>query len=92
MLNDELKNYKNPGAAIRRMLSKGALLPIRHGLYTTDPDVPRHCLAMLIYGPSYLSFEYALSHYGLIPEGAVRFTSASFRKHKTKEFDTPFGI
>lgn len=92
MLNDELKRYANPGAAIQRMVSKGTLLPVRHGLYVTDPDIPRHCLAMLIYGPSYLSFEFALSYYGLIPEGVMRYTSASFRKHKSKEFNTPFGI
>ena len=92
MLNEELKNYTNPGAAIRRMVSKGTLIPVRHGLYETDPDVPGQCLAMLVYGPSYLSFEYALSYYGLIPEATVRYTSASFRKHKTKEFHTPFGV
>ena len=92
MLNDDLKNYTNPGAAIRRMVSNGNLIPIHHGLYATNTDIPAHCLSMLIYGPSYLSFEYALSYYGLIPEGVTRYTGASFRKRKTKEFHTHFGI
>ena len=92
MLNSELKAYTNPGDAIRRMVVKGTLVPVRHGLYETDPNVPGYCLSTLIYGPSYLSFEYALSYYGLIPEGTTRYTSASFRKHKKKEYITPFGI
>ena len=92
MLNEELRNYTNTGAAISRMVAKGSLIPVRHGLYETDRNVPGHCLALPIYGPSYLSFEYALSYYGLIPEGTTRHTNATFRKHRTKEFNTPFGF
>lgn len=91
MLNSELKQYANPGAAIERMVRNGELTPIRHGLYETDPNTPGICLAMHIYGPSYLSFDFALAHYDLIPEGVARYTCASFRKHKTKEYLTPFG-
>ena len=92
MLYDELKEYSNPGAVIRRKAAKGELICVRHGLYETDPDTPGICLAMHIFGPSYLSFDFALSYYDLIPEGVIRYTSASFRKHKSKEYNTPFGI
>ncbi|MBQ4511771.1 MAG: hypothetical protein II969_02180 [Anaerolineaceae bacterium] len=92
MLNNELSNYANSGAVIRRMVRDGQLTPVRHGLYETDINTPGICLAMHIYGPSYLSFEFALSYYDLIPEAVTCFTSATFRKHKTKEYHTSFGI
>lgn len=46
-------------------------------------------LSNLIYGPSYVSFEFALSYYGLIPEEVTRVTSASFKKGKL--YNTPLG-
>lgn len=92
MLNEELKSYANPGAVIHRMVRDGQLIPVRHGLYETDPDVSGVCMAMHIYGPSYLSFDFALAYYDLIPEAVSRYTSAAFKKHKTKEYRTSFGI
>lgn len=46
--------------------------------------------ANLIYGPSCISFEYALSRYGMIPERATVVTSLAIGK--AKEFHTPIGI
>lgn len=46
-------------------------------------------IANRIYGPSYISFEMALSYYGLIPESVYGITSASTRK--TSHFSTPVG-
>ncbi|MBF0206301.1 MAG: hypothetical protein HQK53_05375 [Oligoflexia bacterium] len=40
---------------------------------------------------SYLSFESALSFYGLIPEAVYETTSACYQK-KYKEYETPFGF
>lgn len=48
-------------------------------------------LANKIYGPSYLSFEFALSIYGLIPERVATVTSAVYNKNKDKLFETPVG-
>ena len=45
-------------------------------------------LANLIYGPSYVSYEYALTYYGLIPERVFEVTSATTQKNKM--FNTPF--
>jgi len=39
--------------------------------------------------PSYVSYEYALSYYGLIPERVYEITSATL--HSKKSFDTPIG-
>jgi len=46
-------------------------------------------IANRIYAPSYVSFEMALSYYGLIPESVYGITSASTRK--TSHFSTTIG-
>ena len=46
-------------------------------------------IANRIYPPSYVSFEMALSYYGLIPESVFAITSASTRK--TSRFSTSIG-
>ena len=91
ILLDQLKDYANPQSKIRRMVDAGELFPIVRGLYETGRNVSPYLLAASIYGPSYVSFETALSYYGMIPERVVVVTSASFRKHKTKIYDTLFG-
>lgn len=92
MLMDELKNYANPAAKIRRLVDNGKLIPIVRGLYETDANIPGYCLASSIYGPSYLSFEFALARHGLIPEAVYHYTSATFEKKRAKEYRTPFGV
>ena len=57
---DELKSYASPAKKIERMVKTGELTRVVRGLYETDPHTPGHLLAASIYGPSYLSFEYAL--------------------------------
>lgn len=92
MLFQQYSSYVNPSAKIGRMVKKGELVPIIKGLYETDPSVPGHYLAGIIYGPSYLSFEFALSWYGLIPEAVYSFTSATCGKNRKKQYETPFGL
>ena len=92
VLMDELKNYASPAKKIERMVKSGELTRVVRGLYETDPHTPGHLLAASIYGPSYLSFEYALAHHGLIPEAVHQYTSASFDKKRAKQFETPFGV
>ena len=91
MLCDELRGYANPLAKISRMMRSGELTPLIKGLYETDSSVPGHYLAGVIYGPSYLSFELALSWYGLIPEAVYAFTSATCGKGRRKQYETAFG-
>lgn len=46
-----------------------------------------------IYGPSYLSFDYALSAYSLIPENVYNtYTCATFHKGKVKKYENAFGL
>jgi len=92
VLVDELKDYANPAAKIARMVKAGEIVRIKQGLYEMDPQTDGILLAEAIYGPSYLSFEFALSYHGLIPEAVYQYTSATFEKKRTKLFETPFGV
>ena len=91
VLLEELKEYANPNAKLSRMVKQGIYIPIVKGLYETDRNVPAHLLAGSIYGPSYISFEYALSYYELIPEAVYTVTCACYDKKKKKEYKTAFG-
>ena len=91
MLMDQFGNYRDPAGKIMRMKISGALYLLTRGIYETDGNVPGYCLAGAIFGPSYLSFDYALSVYGLIPEAVCSYMSATFAKKKAKEVDNHFG-
>lgn len=66
---------------------------VRKGYYIfSDLKLEDHFLYHIsnkIYSPSYISFELALSNYGLIPETVYGKTAATSRK--TMEFSTPVG-
>ena len=91
MLMDKLRDYSDPAGRIMRMKRDGELYQLTRGIYETDRNTPGYCLAGAIYGPSYLSFDYALSRYGLIPEAVYTYTSATFSKKKAKEYTNAFG-
>ncbi|MBR4401518.1 MAG: hypothetical protein IKT09_07535 [Synergistes sp.] len=91
MLIEQYHNYANPKAKIRRLVDSCELYPLTRGIYETNGNTPGQCLAGAIYGPSYLSFDYALADYGLIPEAVRTFTSATFEKKKKKEYVNHFG-
>ena len=61
-------------------------------MYETEKNVSPVVLASSIYGPSYISFEYALSYYGLIPERVTTITCATCNKKKKKIYKTDFGV
>ena len=92
MLLDELQDYRYPANKLARMVAQGAIFPVVRGLYVNDTKTPGHLLAASIYGPSYLSFEYALSYWHLIPEAVYTYTSATYDKKKRKQFQTAFGL
>ena len=92
MILEELKQYKSPKDRLARMVADKQYFPIVRGLYETNPNTPPYLLAASIYGPSYISFDYALSYYGLIPEKALAVTSATFEKKKAKRYITSFGV
>ena len=91
MLMDQLRGYGDPAGKIMRMERDQEIYRLTRGLYETNKSVPGYCLAGAIYGPSYLSFEYVLSYYGIIPEAVYSFTSATYGKKKAKVYENTFG-
>ena len=86
-----LGNYSNKNNKITRDIKNGKLFKIAKGLYETNLNTPGYLLAGSILGPSYISFEFALSFYGLIPERVSTITCASFNKKKKKMYINKFG-
>ncbi|MBI2427114.1 MAG: hypothetical protein HYV34_04670 [Candidatus Kerfeldbacteria bacterium] len=72
---------------------KGYIKKLRRGYYMfADTQLNEESLFLIankLYTPSYVSFEMALSYYGLIPEGVYSVTSATSKK--TIKFKTPVG-
>ena len=84
MILEELRSYANPKAKLSRMANQGECFRITRGLYETNKNTPGYLLAGSIYGPSYISIEYALAYYNLIPEAVYTITCATFEKKKKK--------
>ncbi len=80
MLLEELKDYHYPAHKLARMVKHGDIFQVIRGLYVTDKNIPGHSLAASIYGPSYLSFDFALSYWQLIPEAVFVYSSATYDK------------
>jgi predicted transcriptional regulator of viral defense system len=79
---------------VKRALAAGDIIRLRKGLYCLSDRYRRHArdlfeIAQRIYGPSYISFESALSYHGWIPEAVYTVTSASLGK--AQDFSTPLG-
>ena len=91
MIKENLKEYSNKNTKICREIKKGKIIKIINGLYETDSSVNGYLLAGSIYGPSYLSFDFALYYYGLIPEKVTAFTSATCNKKRKKIYNNQFG-
>jgi len=88
----QYRDYSDPIGKIHREIKSENLTSIIKGLYETDKTTPGHYLAGAIYGPSYLSFEYALSYHGLIPERVYTYTSATYNKNRSKKHNNAFGL
>ena len=93
-LIDGLRSYARPRDHITTLLRRRAIIRVKKGLYVFGPTFrrapfSRELLANLIYGPSYVSLEWALSFYGFIPEGVDTVTSVTTAKPRV--FATPVG-
>jgi hypothetical protein len=57
---------------------EGLFARLKQGIYTLNTDFPsEEEIANTLYRPSYISFEYALAYYNMIPEMPYRLTSAT---------------
>ena len=64
---------------------EGLFTRLKQGVYALKTDLPsEEEIANSLYRPSYISFEYALAYYGLIPEMPYTITSATTKP--TREF------
>ena len=91
VLKERYKNYSNPIDKIKRDADNGVLFRLSRGIYETNGNTNPCLLASSILSPSYLSFDWALSYYGLIPEKVAAITSASLGVRKNKTFINQFG-
>jgi predicted transcriptional regulator of viral defense system len=94
-LTNALKDLSSPRDKITDMLRQGIIIRIKKGLYVFGDKFRRHpyskeLLANLVYGPSYLSLDYALAYYGIIPERAEALTSVTMSR--SRRFSTPVGL
>jgi hypothetical protein len=87
------KKGKNLDQKILSLLSGGYLIGLKKGWYVSQPYLEKNkntepygeYLANKLRGPSYLSLEYMLSDYGLIPEAVNVWTSITLKTTRAYE-------
>lgn len=89
-----LSEYANPRDKVTALLRRGDIIRVKKGLYVFGDELrrrpySRELLANLVYGPSFVSLDSALSYHGLIPERIEALTSVTTKR--AKAFDTPVG-
>lgn len=92
-----LADYRKPRECILRMVKNEELIRLKNGFYLITSKVrqgpnmliPYEQVANFLYGPSYISLEWALSFYGMIPERVLTITSMTLGRNK--EYHTPVG-
>lgn len=76
---------------VKRAVNENILIPLKRDLFLIskfdDVRWDPYEVAPLLYGPSYISFESALSYHGWIPEGVKSVTSATSKRSAL--FPTP---
>lgn len=89
-----LKDYRSPRDKISLMIKKGEIIQIKKGFYILSfkygGEINKKTIANLIYGPSYISLDYALSYWGLIPESVEEVTSVTNKRNKI--YNTALGV
>lgn len=88
-LKGEFRDWTDQRGKIARLIRAGELTVLRRGLYALRRDLNPLEFAGAIYGPSYISFETALSWHGLIPERVETILSATIKR--PSEFTNDFG-
>lgn len=74
---------------LRKWTKEGFLIRLKQGLYALKSDLPsEEEIANRLYQPSYLSFEYALAFYNILPEMPYILTSASTKPTRNFSVDS----
>ena len=87
-LSDLIRIFPANKEVLKHFLSRhakeGHLVRLKRGLYTLKNFTPDEMtLANRLYIPSYLSLEYALSYYSIIPESVYSVTSVTTKPTRT---------
>lgn len=85
-----LKKYRYPNDKIKKLIDNGTLIALKKGFYVLAAGKNKLALETIansLYGPSYISMEYALAFYQMIPEKVVTITSLSCKR--SKHYETP---
>lgn len=90
-----LAKYASPRDKVTDLLAKEIIIRIKKGLYVFGEKwrrrpYSREILANLLYGPSCVSLDYALSYHGLTPERVEAITSVTPKRGA--HFLTPVGL
>ena len=80
--------YTGINDKINKLKRKGYIETLKRGLYLhTSPfvqnPISKEIIANTMLSPSYISFDYALYYYGLIPESVFDITSATTKRSKS---------
>lgn len=85
VVREDQSEYQVTRNQLSRWVKKGSLISLRKGMYAFPPEEAAAApeifyIANRLYEPSYISLEYALSLYELIPEYVPVVTSVTTRK------------
>ncbi|MBR0246794.1 MAG: hypothetical protein IJQ61_10025 [Bacteroidales bacterium] len=88
-------NLSSPEKKIQALEREGALIRLKRNLFVVNKELTGRethaCLcANHLYGPSYVSLQWALRYYGLIPERVFVMTSVTTKR--SRSFKTPLGL
>lgn len=86
-------DYKYPRDKIKQLVKSRDLIHVKQGVYilgeTYQRNYSHEVISGMLYGPSAISLEFALSFHGLIPERVEEVTCICFKRDK--RFNTPVG-
>lgn len=94
LLENFFKGLKKPRDKVAALIKENKIIRLKKGLYVfgenwRNTPLNLEMIANLLYGPSCISFEYALTRYGLISERSTVITSLAIGDSKV--FYTPIG-
>lgn len=85
-----LEDYSYPRNKIGALIKSKEIIRVKKGVYIkADDNYHSFVVANMIYGPSYVSEDSALAHYGMIPEHVTAVTSTAFLRKR--RYSTPIG-
>ena len=87
-------DLSSPAKKIQSLEKDGDLVRLKRGLYIVNEEITGQKIdnklcANQLYGPSYVSLQWALRYYGLIPERVFTLTSVTTKR--SRKFDSPLG-